>query len=30
MSSFKLRVYPVMIAAISVIAATGGGFRTNW
>jgi len=27
MSSFKYRVYPVMIAAISVIAATGGGFH---
>ena len=29
MSSFKLRVYPLMIAAVSLIAATGGGFRTN-
>ena len=27
MPSFKYRAYPVMIAAISVIAATGGGFR---
>ena len=26
MSSFKVRLYPVMIAAASVIAATGGGF----
>ena len=26
MSSFKYRVYPVMFFAISVIAATGGGF----
>ncbi|MDX6677547.1 MAG: hypothetical protein QOE31_1599 [Solirubrobacteraceae bacterium] len=29
MSSFKFRVYPVMIAAISVIAATGGGFTVR-
>jgi hypothetical protein len=29
MSSFKLRVYPVMIVAISVIAATGAGFRVG-
>ncbi|MEY2515412.1 MAG: hypothetical protein QOJ89_2770 [bacterium] len=27
MSSFKLRVYPVMIVVVSVIAATGGGWR---
>ncbi len=27
MPSFKYRAYPVMIAAISVIAATGGNFR---
>lgn len=27
MSSFKYRAYPVMIAAISVLAATGGAFR---
>jgi hypothetical protein len=26
MSSFKCRAYPVLFAAISVIAATGGGF----
>ncbi len=29
MSSFKFRVYPVMITAITVIAATGGAFRTT-
>jgi hypothetical protein len=29
MSSLKLRVYPLMIAAIGVIAATGGGWRTT-
>jgi len=29
MSSFKFRVYPVMIAAVSIIAATGGAFRTT-
>ena len=29
MSSLKLRVYPFMIAAIGVIAATGGGWRTT-
>ena len=27
MSSFKLRVYPIMIVAVSVIAATGAGWR---
>jgi hypothetical protein len=27
MSNFKLRVFPVMIVAISIIAATGGGWR---
>ncbi len=27
MSSFKLRMYPIMIAAVSVFAATGGGWR---
>lgn len=27
MSSFKTRMYPVMIAAITVIAATGGTWR---
>ena len=27
MSSFKSRMYPVMFAAISVIAATGGTWR---
>jgi hypothetical protein len=27
MSSFKLRMYPVLIAAVTVIAATGGGWR---
>jgi hypothetical protein len=29
MSSFKLRAYPFMIAAITVIAATGGAWRTT-
>jgi hypothetical protein len=29
MTSFKLRVYPFAIAAIAVIAATGGGWRTT-
>jgi hypothetical protein len=29
MSSFKYRAYPVMIAAISILAATGGAFRTT-
>lgn len=29
MSSLKLRVYPLMIAAIGVIAATGGSWRTH-
>jgi hypothetical protein len=29
MSSFKFHAYPVMIAALSVIAVTGGAFRTN-
>ncbi len=27
MSRFKFRLYPVAIAAVSVIAATGGGWR---
>lgn len=27
MSSFKYRAYPVMVAAISILAATGGAFR---
>jgi hypothetical protein len=29
MTSFKLRVYPFMITAIGVIAATGGGFTVR-
>jgi hypothetical protein len=29
MSSFKYRAYPVMIAAISILAATGGAWRTT-
>ncbi len=29
MSSFKYRAYPVMIAAISILAATGGVWRTT-
>lgn len=29
MSSLKLRVYPFMIAAIGVIALTGGAWRTT-
>jgi hypothetical protein len=27
MSSFKLRAYPILIAAVSIIAATGAGWR---
>jgi len=27
MSTFKCRAYPLLITAITVIAATGGGFR---
>jgi hypothetical protein len=27
MSNLKFRVYPVLIAAASVVAATGGGWR---
>jgi hypothetical protein len=27
MSTFKCRAYPLLIAAISVLAATGGAFR---
>lgn len=29
MSSLKLRVYPFMITAITVVAAMGGGFRSR-
>lgn len=29
MSSFKYRAYPVMIAALSILAATGGVWRTT-
>ena len=29
MSRFKYRAYPIMIAAISVLAATGGGWRIH-
>jgi hypothetical protein len=29
MSSFKLRVYPVMIVAVTVLAATGAGWRVT-
>jgi hypothetical protein len=29
MSSLKYRAYPVMIAAISILAATGGAWRTG-
>ena len=29
MSSFKLRVYPIAITVVSIIAATGAGFRVN-
>jgi hypothetical protein len=29
MSQFKCRAYPLLITAITIIAATGGAFRTT-
>ncbi len=29
LTQMKYRSYPFLIAAVTVIAATGGGFRTN-